>query len=284
MGMNKLLDIMVELRDPKTGCPWDREQDFGSIAPYTIEEAYEVADAINRQDYDELRGELGDLLLQVVFHAQMAKEAGLFSFDDVVEAICEKMVRRHPHVFAAENNRLSGPQETDSEKTTENNRFSNLQEDDSEKIAEIKRFWEQEKARERASKNKEGILSGIALNLPALVRAQKMQKRAAQLGFDWPDIDGVLAKLEEESGELSQAIRADDVSKIHEELGDLLFTCVNLSRWLKSDAETSLREANKKFEKRLEHVHLTLVKLGKDWHDCSPSELEGYWEEAKRWI
>lgn len=220
-----LLHIMQRLRTPKTGCAWDLEQSFETIAPYTIEEAYEVGDAITRGDMNDLADELGDLLLQVVFHAQIAKDEGHFSIDDVTQAISEKMIRRHPHVFGTEIQRSADAQTT---------------------------AWEEIKAAERAAKtvNDESALAGVAAALPALMRSEKLQKRAARTGFDWTDPKDIFSKLEEEMGEVKDAIEEADTDHIEEEVGDLLFVAVNLARRLKVDPEVALRKANSKFERR----------------------------------
>ncbi len=255
----QLLDIMARLRNPEGGCPWDLQQDFSSIAPYTLEEAYEVADAIERNVPDDIRDELGDLLFQVVFHAQMAREKGWFGFADVVEAINSKMLRRHPHVFGDE-------QVADAEAQTE--------------------AWELHKAKERSSKGEDensGTLAGITPALPALVRAQKMQRRAARVGFDWEEIDEVLAKLEEEVAELRDAISSQESrQRQHEELGDILFSCVNLARFLDADAEQVLRQANSKFARRFREVESLAAAAGRRLQDCSLDELETFWQQAKR--
>lgn len=258
--VKRLLEIMAALRDPNAGCPWDIRQNFDTIAPYTLEEAYEVCDAIARRDYGELKEELGDLLLQVVFHSQMAAEAGYFGFEDVVQAINEKMIRRHPHVF--DRNSRQGS--------------------DQASVVSVKRFWEEEKARERSRKETHGILEGVALALPALRRAQKLQKRAAGVGFDWPDIVGVIAKIDEELEELRQAAKQRDPAALREELGDLLFTCVNLARHVNVDAEDSLREANRKFERRFAQMEAQAQGRGKRLEDCTPDELDALWNMAKR--
>ncbi len=255
--MKKLLDIMASLRDPQSGCPWDIKQTFKTIIPYTLEEAYEVADAIEKGDMTELKSELGDLLFQVVFYAQMAKEQGDFDFSDVVDAVSEKLTRRHPHVFANDNNKNE---------------------------AALHEAWEKSKAAERdgtADTDKACILDGVAKALPALKRAQKLQKRAAREGFDWPDIDPVLAKLEEEIAELRQAMQEKDESAMFEESGDLLFSCVNVLRHLDIDAEESLRAGNKKFEKRFSYIEKKLDQQGKVFKKCSLDELELLWLEAK---
>ncbi len=254
-AIEDLLRIMADLRDPDSGCPWDLQQDFKSIVSYTIEEAYEVADAIAREDYAELKDELGDLLLQVVFHAQMAKEANHFDFTEVVQTINEKMIRRHPHVFA--------------DKQVESS-------------SDVKNHWEAEKARERANKNKTGILDGIASALPALKRAQKLQKRAARVGFDWPDASGVVDKMHEELQELLQAKTEGDKNAIAEEVGDLLFTAVNLARHYGVDAEDCLRYANSKFERRFQQVESVLAAEQKSVKQCGLDELESVWQAVKQ--
>lgn len=245
---------MSALRDPSCGCPWDREQTFSTVAPYTIEEAYEVADAIVRNDLDELRSELGDLLFQVVFHARMAEEQGAFNFDDVVEAIVEKMTRRHPHVFANE-------EVADAEAQSH--------------------AWEKHKAAERKQSEQHSLLDGVALGLPALSRALKLQKRAARAGFDWPTVDGVVAKLEEEIEEIREAIAAGDDSALQEEIGDLLFACVNFARHVGGDAEELLRATNSKFERRFRYLETELQKQGKDLDACSLDEMDTLWQAAK---
>jgi MazG family protein len=253
--MQKLLEIMAQLRDPQNGCPWDLEQDFRSIAPYTIEEAYEVADAIDRADLADLKDELGDLLLQVVFHAQMAREQNAFDFSEVVASISAKMVRRHPHVFG----------------------------DEPVADAQAQReAWETHKARERdASADQSKVLDGISLNLPALSRASKLGKRAARVGFDWPDADGAMAKIHEELTELDDARTRDDRESMAEELGDVLFSVVNLARHLNIDAEESLRCANRKFIRRFEQVEAQVTADGRQWSDCKTDQLEAFWERAK---
>jgi MazG family protein len=254
VSVDRLLEIMAALRDPERGCPWDLKQSFETIAPYTIEEAYEVADAIERRDYADLRDELGDLLLQVVYHGQMAKEAGHFEFADVVAHLCEKMVRRHPHVFG----------------------------DAGKDMDQIKQRWEEAKQKERGAKQREGILSGVALALPALKRAQKLQKRAKNAGFDWPAAEPVLAKLKEEIKELEQAVADDSASGKAEELGDLLFTCVNLARHLEVDAEESLRAANNKFERRFNAVEQKVLASGRKVQECTLEELDKLWDQVKK--
>jgi MazG family protein len=253
-----LLQIMARLRDPDQGCPWDLEQDFASIAPYTLEEAYEVADAIQRGDVEDLCEELGDLLFQVVFHAQLAAEQDLFGFADVVAAINRKMIRRHPHVFG----------------------------DDAVSDARAQsEAWEQHKAGERASKGieRDSALAGVPVNLPALVRAQKIQRRAARVGFDWSRMEDVVDKLDEELSEFKDALCArESVERLQEELGDLLFTCVNLARFLDADAESLVRDANHKFEARFRVVETLAQQRGRDLRDCRLDELESFWQQAKR--
>jgi nucleoside triphosphate diphosphatase len=244
-----LADIMAQLRDAESGCPWDIEQDFASIAPYTIEEAYEVADAIERQDMVDLKDELGDLLFQVVFHSQMAMEAGHFTLDEVIAGICEKMTRRHPHVFGGQN------------ATTADVVVAN---------------WETIKARERSQKQTDAsALSGVAKALPALLRAQKIQKRAARTGFDWPDIVGATAKLHEEIQELEEAATSDEQM---DEMGDLLFAAVNISRHLNIDAEAALKQATQKFERRFRYME---SKAGAAFSDLALYEKEEHWASAK---
>ncbi|HIJ42672.1 MAG: nucleoside triphosphate pyrophosphohydrolase [Rhodospirillales bacterium] len=262
--MDKLMETMALLRDPERGCPWDVEQTFESIAPHTIEEAYEVADAVESGDMTALKNELGDLLLQVVFHAQMAKEAGYFDFDGVVEAIRDKLVRRHPHVYG--DAVVAG-------------------------AAAQTRAWEDYKAAERqdgAGKNDDddddtgGVLAGVARALPALSRALKLQKRAARVGFDWDQAAAVLTKIAEESAELEDVMATgSDPARLQEEIGDLLFTCVNLSRKLGIDPELALRQGNGKFECRFRRLEVRLAAAGKSPAEASARELEAFWEQAK---
>ncbi len=254
-SIDKLLEVMAALRDPQTGCPWDKEQDFASIAPYTIEEAYEVADAIAREDYNGLKGELGDLLLQVVFHAQMAKEAGYFDFDDVAGSITDKMLRRHPHVFGSDEERAAGA---------------------------VKGSWERIKAGERAGAGDESVLAGVAKALPALKRAQKLGKRAKTVGFDWPDRQGVRDKIREELDELEAAVGARSEAQIEEEFGDLLFAIVNLARHLEVDPEKALSEANFKFERRFRDMEQAITGAGKSLKDYSLESLDQEWRAAKK--
>lgn len=250
-----LVEIMARLRDPEKGCPWDLKQDFRSIAPYTLEEAYEVADAIEREQLDDLRGELGDLLLQVVFHAQMAEEGGLFDIADVCEAINDKMRRRHPHIFGDET---------------------------LESAEAVSSRWDQIKAQERSDKAADdSLLQDIPTALPSLQRAHKLQKRAAGAGFDWPQIDGVWDKLSEEITELKQAEEQGEQDHIAEEMGDLLFSCVNLARHLKIDAETALRRANLKFEERFRAMEQRCVQSGREFETLDTEEMEVLWRQVK---
>lgn len=251
--ISKLLDIMATLRDPERGCPWDLEQDFASIAPYTIEEAYEVADAIEREAIDELPDELGDLLLQVVFHAQMAAEAGAFDFGDVVERISTKMLRRHPHVFGAE--RVAS-------------------------AAEQTLAWEAIKREERGH-DEAGVLDGVPTGLPALTRAAKLGRRAASVGFDWPSAAPVRAKVDEELAELDEALGSEDPAAIEGEMGDVFFALANLCRHHGLDPEQCVRAANSRFERRFHRVEAAVAAAGGDWGRFELDELEVFWEDAK---
>lgn len=256
----QLLELMRRLRDPATGCPWDREQSFRTIAPYTVEEAYEVADAIERDDWPDLRDELGDLLFQVVFHARMAEEAGLFGFPDVAEAIHRKMVRRHPHMF--------DPEQGVTIASAEDQRVA----------------WERYKAAERASQGSTSVLDGVPKGLPALTRALKLQNRAARIGFDWPSADEVLAKVREEIEELRRECDPDqepDPDRVEDELGDVLFSCVNLARHLGADPEAALRRANAKFERRFRFVEARLTARDSAPENVGLDEMEVLWQEAK---
>jgi ATP diphosphatase len=255
-GMARLLEVMRALRDPEEGCSWDIEQDFASIAPYTIEEAYEVADAIERQDWSELKNELGDLLLQTVYHTQIASEAALFTFDDVANAISDKMVARHPHVFGAESRDKSAEQQTAD--------------------------WESIKATERATKSKQGVLEDVALALPALMRAAKLQKRAARVGFDWPNISQVLDKIQEETQELVEAKKTLTQTEVVEEYGDLMFVMVNLGRHLKVDAEEALRGANMKFTRRFQYIENELARQGLSPEKSNLNDMDRLWNDAKK--
>lgn len=254
-GMPRLLEIMRRLRDPETGCPWDIEQDFSTIAPYTIEEAYEVADAIEREAWDELKGELGDLLFQSVFHAQMASERGLFTFNEVADTMSDKMLARHPHVFGDETRDKSAEQQT--------------------------KDWETVKAAERAGKDQGGTLDGVALGLPALLRAVKLQNRAARVGFDWPDISQVVDKIVEEAEELAEARDTLGQAEIEEEFGDLLFVIANLARHLNIEPEAALRATNAKFVRRFEGVEAKLAEIGKRPQDSNLEEMDAFWDAVK---
>jgi nucleoside triphosphate diphosphatase len=259
-AIDDLLDVMARLRDPDHGCPWDKEQTFETIAPYTIEEAYEVADAIETGDMDQLEDELGDLLFQVVFYAQMSREAGGFDFDAVARRISTKMRDRHPHVFG-----------TVDERTSEGQTIA----------------WETQKAQEREARaaktgRKPSALDGVALALPALMRAQKLQKRAAREGFDWSELPPVIAKIREELAELEVEINAKaDLARLQDEAGDLLFASVNLARHLGVDAEIALRGTNAKFERRFRHVEGALENAGKTLKDANLDEMEAHWVDAK---
>jgi len=257
--ISRLLEIMAALRTPGSGCPWDLEQNFRTVAPYTLEEAYEVADAIERDDLDGLREELGDLLLQVVFHARMAQEQGAFEFGDVVEAITEKLIRRHPHVFA---------------------------DADGKTAQAVKGLWERIKAEENAAKTAKGdvapkgALAGVPVAFPALTRALKLQDKAGKVGFDWNDPRAVLAKIREEADEIEEALDAggEDAAA---EAGDLLFAVVNLARHLKADPEALLRATNSKFERRFGSIEAALAKRGKTPSDATLEEMDALWNEAK---
>ncbi len=255
-AMQGLIDLMAQLRNPDGGCPWDIAQDFKSIAPYTIEEAYEVADAIEKGDMKELENELGDLLLQVVFHARMAEEAGLFDFADVAKGVTEKMISRHPHVYG--------------------NEIATKPEDVADGI------WEQRKDKERAAKGHTSVLDDVAVSLPPVMRAQKLQKRAARVGCEWPQAIQVLDKMEEEIAELREAIAEKTQQDIHEEVGDMLFCVVNLGRMLDVDCETSLRDTNYKFERRFKGLESALKAKGTDLKDATLDQMEEAWVAEKQ--
>jgi MazG family protein len=257
--IDRLLAIMARLRDPADGCPWDLEQTFATVAPYTVEEAYEVADAIERGDLSDLKEELGDLLLQVVFHARMAEEQGAFAFDDVAAAINDKMVRRHPHVFAEES-------------------YASL--------AHQKEGWEALKAAERAGKTggkgrTGSLLDDVPVGLPALTRAVKLSRRAAGVGFVWPTVEDVMAKLHEEVAELEAEIAAGDLEKARQEMGDVLFVVANLARTLEVDPEDSLRFTNAKFARRFQYIEAKLAERGKTPDQSDLAEMDALWDEAK---
>ncbi|WJN60831.1 nucleoside triphosphate pyrophosphohydrolase [Pseudomonas sp. SO81] len=266
-SLDDLLHLMARLRDPQHGCPWDLKQSYATIVPYTLEEAYEVADAIERGDFDHLPGELGDLLFQVVYYSQLAREEGRFEFAQVVDGITRKLVRRHPHVFP--DGDLYGAPD-----------MARLEE------AAIKQRWEEIKAEERAEKaaapQQLSLLDDVPQALPALSRAAKLQKRAAQVGFDWPEALPVVDKLREELDEVLEAMSENDAEAIAEEVGDLLFVAVNLARHLKVDPETALRAANNKFERRFHHIEQALRDAGRPIENCSLEELDALWGEAKK--
>jgi nucleoside triphosphate diphosphatase len=260
-----LLEIMARLRTPVTGCPWDLEQNFASIAPYTIEEAYEVAETIARGDLDDLREELGDLLLQVVFHARMAEEQNAFAFGDVVEAITKKMIRRHPHVFGDENGRLTPK--------------------------EVKGNWDRIKAEEKAERaarrppeesTRKSLLAGVKAGQPALARALALQNKASTVGFDWNDPRAVLNKIREEADEIEAALDRCDQSELEAETGDLLFAVVNLARHVGADPDMALRASNLKFERRFAYIERALESRGRSPEDATLDEMDGLWNEAKR--
>jgi MazG family protein len=252
-----LLEIMTQLRHPEKGCPWDVKQDFASLTPYVIEEAYEVVDAIERNDLDDLKAELGDLLLQVVFHSQIANERGLFSFEQVSESISDKLIRRHPHVFG------EAFFETDAERHA---------------------AWEQSKADERKEKNPElkSVLSGVARSLPALLECEKIQDRAAQHGFDWQTIPPVFDKVLEELDEVKDAWESGNQAHIQEEIGDLLLVVVNLARHLNVNPEIALKQSTQKFSKRFHYIEKQVAESGRILKDCDLAELDNFWNDAKR--
>lgn len=251
-NLPRLLKIMQRLRDPEKGCPWDIQQSFASILPYTIEEVYEVADAIDKRDFTQLKDELGDLLFQIVYYTQMAKEQNLFDLEDVAENICNKLIRRHPHVFDKDN-------------------------------VQLKKDWEQIKQQERSEKSdSNSLLKDIPTALPQLLRAKKIQKRVATIGFDWSELTSVIEKVEEELTELKEEIKANNQQEaLAEELGDLLFSVVNLSRHIKVNAEEALRKSNEKFIKRFQFIEKSLADIDKKLDECSLEELEHYWQKAK---
>lgn len=256
-GMQPLLDIMRQLRDPDTGCPWDLKQNFHTIVPFTIEETYELADAIAAEDFSQIRDELGDVLFQVVFYAQMASEESLFTFQDVVDGIADKLRRRHPHVFGA----------------TAGQGVS---------ASEVKERWEQIKGEERQQKNQQGALDDVPKALPALSRAQKLQKRAARVGFDWSELGAVREKVDEELGELAEAVSEGDSAAIESEVGDIFLAMVNLARHLGVDAEAALRQANRRFEDRFRLMETAAKRDGSHLSEESLARLEARWQTAKR--
>jgi ATP diphosphatase len=263
--ISRLLEIMAALRTPVTGCPWDLEQNFATIAPYTIEEAHEVVDAITRGDLDDLREELGDLLLQVVFHARMAEEQNAFAFGDVVEAITGKMIRRHPHVFADKNGNLAP--------------------------SHVKEVWDRIKAEEKAERaarrppeeaaGHKSLLAGVKAGQPALTRAMELQRKASTVGFDWNDPRAVLKKIREEADEIEAALDGADADELAEETGDLMFAVVNLARHVGADPETALRGTNAKFERRFAYIERALEARGRSLQDASLEEMDALWNEAK---
>ena len=256
-----LLRVMERLRDPKHGCPWDLKQDFKSIVPSTLEECYELASAIEQEDYHHVGEELGDVMFQVVFYAQLGSEQGLFNFEQVVNTLVEKLVRRHPHVFAA--GEIQG---------VANGSVS---------VDDVNASWEAIKQQERSAREQHGVLADVPVALPALPRAQKLQKRAAAVGFDWHEIGSVMQKLEEELEELRTAIGNDNAAAVREEMGDVLFSCVNLSRHLKLDAEATLRESSSKFEQRFRAMELMAAKAETPLHELDETALDSLWEKAK---
>jgi ATP diphosphatase len=266
-SLQDLLHLMSRLRDPKYGCPWDVQQNYASIVPHTLEEAYEVADAIERGDFDDLKGELGDLLFQVVYYSQLAREEGRFEFDGVIDGITRKLIRRHPHVFPTGD--LYAPLETP--------RLTDEQ---------VKQRWEEIKAQERAAKSTApeqlSLLDDVPVVLPALSRAAKLQKRASQVGFDWPAALPVIDNVREELDEVLQAMADNDAEAMAEEVGDLLFAAVNLARHLKVDPENALRGANKKFERRFRFIEQALRQTHRPIEDCTLEEMDALWGEAKR--
>ena len=257
-----LLRVMERLRDPQHGCPWDLRQDFNSIVPSTLEECYELAQAIEHEDYPHVAEELGDVLFQVIFYSQMAAEQGLFTFDVIVNTLVEKLIRRHPHVFAE--GQVEG---VVTERTS---------------VDEVKLSWESIKKGERSEKNQHGALADVPTALPALARAQKLQKRASQLGFDWQEVSGVLEKLQEEMDELRQAIAKEGEQRIDEELGDVLFTCVNLARHLGRDAESSLRHSSARFEQRFSKMEELSLTDGRELEALNAEQFEELWLRVKR--
>jgi nucleoside triphosphate diphosphatase len=259
--LSDLLRVMQRLRDPQTGCPWDLRQDFHSIVPSTLEECYELAQAIEHEDFVHITEELGDVLFQVIFYAQLGKEQNLFSFDTIVDVLAEKLIRRHPHVFAE--GEIEG---------VVHNRIA---------VEDVRQTWEAIKQSERKSRNQTGLLADVPLALPALPRAQKVQKRAAQVNFDWVDTPAILDKLQEELGELRQAMSEQNAAAIQNEMGDVLFTCVNLARHLNLDAEESLRHATAKFERRFSLMEVAAAADGGALSTLSSAQLDQLWEQAK---
>lgn len=262
-----LLEVMARLRDPAHGCPWDVQQNFASIAPHTLEECYELVDAIERGDFPQVREELGDVLFQVIFYAQLGREQGLFSFDELVHNLVAKLLRRHPHVFPAGD--LHGHAATPN--TT-----------GAVAVEQVNHNWERIKQQERAEKNQHSVLDDVPLTLPALSRAAKLQKRAARVGFDWESWRDVIVKMDEEKAELLEAIASGDRTRIADEMGDLLFCCVNLARFLDIDPESALRAGNRKFERRFGYIEQTLAADGREPQQVALAEMEALWIEAKQ--
>ena len=260
--LNDLLYLMQRLRDPKDGCPWDLAQDFSSIVPHTLEESYELADAIEKGDFGHIREELGDVLFQVIFYAQLGAEQQQFDFQSIVSGLTEKLVRRHPHVFP------DGTLESrmNQQKT---------------KTAEVKNTWESIKSEERKNKQQHGVLDDVPVSLPALSRATKLQKRAARAGFDWENIDQIINKLHEELDELAEAREDKNKEAIHHEIGDVIFCCVNLARRLDTEAESALRGCNQRFENRFRYIEKCLAEAGSSFEDASLEEMDKLWDEAK---
>jgi len=262
-ALDDLIYLMSRLRSPEGGCPWDLEQDFRSITPSTIEEMYEVVDAIEREDWGHLKEELGDLLFQIVFYAQLAQEQSLFEFGDIIHSLTDKLVRRHPHVFKTGKLRDEG-------------QGAELE------VNEVLSNWDKIKADERGAKGQAGVIDDVPLALPALQRAQKLQKRLSKVGMDWRSVDAVFEKIDEELAELKEAITEQDAAQMQSELGDVLFCCVNLARHLKLDADHSLRTANNKFSDRVRVMENILLSENKTWSDCDDVALDAMWERAKK--
>jgi len=261
--LDDLLYLMQRLRDPKDGCPWDCAQDFSSIVPHTLEESYELADAIEKGDFNHIREELGDVLFQVIFYAQLGAEQQQFNFESIVSGLTEKLLRRHPHVFP------EGTLESrmDQQKT---------------ETTEVKNTWEAIKSEERSNKQQYGVLDDVPVSLPALSRAEKLQKRAARAGFDWENTDQIITKLHEELDELAEARKEKDQDAIHHEMGDVIFCCVNLARRLDVEAESSLRGCNKRFESRFRYIEKCLIESGSSLEQASLEEMDKLWDEAKQ--
>jgi ATP diphosphatase len=267
-ALGDLLTVMQRLRDPQHGCPWDLQQSFASIAPHTLEECYELVDAIERGDMPQVREELGDVLFQVIFYAQLGREQDQFNFDDLVHGLVSKLLRRHPHVFT--NGDLGGGDRQESATTTT-----------ATAVAQVNQNWERIKQEERAAKQQRGVLDDVPIALPALARAAKLQKRAARVGFDWDSWRDVLVKMDEEKRELIDAIASGDPEKIADELGDLLFCGVNLARFLDVDPEAALRACNRKFERRFGFIEQQLAAQGRTPEQASLAEMEALWTAAK---